>query len=229
MTKYLLLLILPFFLATGCSDGEKEDVPQGMHKVEVVETMNASSYTYMRVEEDDKEYWIAVPQIPVNVGDVFYYTKALEMNNFSSSSLNRTFDKILFVEDISKTPVPANPMSGAANPHAQVMSGKRDIKVEHLQDGKTVEQIYSQKEALSGKEVKLRGMVTKYNSGIMDRNWIHIQDGTGSDYYDLIVTSTDETEEGKTVVVTGTVTLNRDFGNGYAYEVLVENASVKNE
>jgi hypothetical protein len=228
MTKYLLLLFLPLLLVIGCGSQEDENLSEGMHKIEVLETMNASSYTYMRVEEGNREYWIAVPQITVNKGDVFYYSKALEMNNFNSASLNRTFDKILFVEDISKTPAAAaSPMSGMNNPHAQVMGGKKDIKVEPLSGGKTVEQIYSEKESLSGKEVKLRGVVTKYNEGILDRNWIHIQDGTGTTHYDLIVTSTDETEEGKTVVVTGTVALNRDFGNGYAYEVLVENAKVE--
>jgi hypothetical protein len=80
------------------------------------------------------------------------------------------------------------------------------------------------------KRYTIRGVVTKYNPGILDRNWIHIQDGTGFDqYYDLIVTSTDEAAEGSMVIVKGSVTLNKDFGNGYAYDVLVENASVKTE
>jgi hypothetical protein len=229
MNKYLLFFAIPLLLLTGCGDGEKEPLTEGIHKVEVIETMDASSYTYMRVEEGKSDYWIAVPQIPASKGDVFYYTKALEMNNFTSSSLDRTFEKILFVEDLSKSPSNENPLSGAMNPHAQISTGKKNIKVDHLSDGQTIEQIYENRAALSGKQIKLKGVVTKYNSGIMDRNWIHIQDGTGSDFYDLLVTSTDETEEGKTVVITGTVTLNRDFGNGYAYELIIENASVKAE
>jgi hypothetical protein len=229
MIKYLLLFFLPIFLLAGCADAEEENVSGGIHKIEVVEALNASSYTYMRVKEGKQEYWIAVPQIPVNEGDIFYYTKALVMNDFPSSTLNRTFDRILFVEDISKTPASEDPFAGGMNPHAQVRTGKRDIKIDHLKDGQTVEQIYENRDALSGKEIRLKGVVTKYNSGIMNRNWIHLQDGTGSQHYDLLVTSNDETEEGKTVVVSGIVTLNRDFGNGYAYEVLIENASVKNQ
>jgi hypothetical protein len=229
MIKNLLFLLIPMVIFIGCGDSESDIVSEGKHKIEVLEAVDASSYTYMRVEEGKEEYWIAVPQIPASKGEIFYYSKALEMKDFQSPSLNRKFDRILFVEDLSKTSADENPFSGTMNPHAQVMSGKRDIKVESLKGGKTVQQIYSEKGSLSGKEIKIRGVVTKYNSGIMDRNWIHLQDGTGTKYYDLIVTSTDETEEGKTVVVTGTVTLNRDFGNGYAYDVLIENASIKTE
>lgn len=185
----------------------------------------------MRVEDDGNEYWIAVTQMPAQKGDVFYYTKSLEMKNFPSPTLNRTFDRILFVEDISKSLAKEDvKLQSGANPHAQVMSGKRDVKVDHLKDGQTVAQIYEGKDSFSGKEVKIRGVVTKYNPGILDKNWVHIQDGTGSGQdFDLIVTTKDETSEGKTVVVTGTVALNKDYGNGYAYNVLVENASIKEE
>jgi len=228
MKNFLLLVLFSMFFFAGC--GEEEKIPEGMHKIEVLESMNASSYTYMRVDEDGTEYWIAAPQMTVNEGDIFYYSKSLEMQNFSSSTLNRTFDKILFVEDISKTP--GNDIGGTKgmNPHSQVMSGKQNIAIEHLKDGQTVESIYKDKESFSGKPVKVRGVVTKYNPGIMDRNWIHIQDGTGfNQYYDLIVTSTDSVEEGKTIVVEGIVNLNRDFGNGYAYEVLIEDAAIKRD
>lgn len=226
--RYLVLLFFAIFVIQGC--GEKEEIPEGMHKVEVVETMNASSYTYMKVDENGDEYWIAVPQQPAKEGDVFYYSKSLEMQNFSSSTLNRKFDRILFVEDISKSSTPSVPGMGGANPHGQIMSGKQNIKVEPIADGHTVEKVYKDKEVLSGKEIKIRGIVTKYNPGILDRNWIHIQDGSGfGENFDLIVTSTDETEEGKTVVIKGIVALNKDFGNGYAYAVLIENASIKTE
>jgi len=226
--NFILILLFAIILVPGC--GEKEEIPAGMHKIEVMESMNASNYTYMRVDENGEEYWIAVPQQPVNKGDIFYFSKSLEMKNFSSSTLNRTFDRILFVEDMRKSMVQQNPGMGGMNPHSQVMSGKRDVKVDHLSDGQTVEQIYKNKDNFSGKEIKLRGIVIKYNSGIKDRNRIHIQDGTSFDNnFDLIVTSTDETEEGKTIIVTGTVSLNKDYGNGYAYDVLVENASIKTE
>lgn len=230
MKKYLLLLIIGAFLITGCGDGEKENIPEGTHKVEVKQSMNASNYTYMLVEENGDEYWIAVPQMSVKEGDVYYFSKSLEMQNFSSSSLNRTFERILFVEDIRGTEQNTGGMTDAMNPHSQVMSGKKDIKVDHLKDGQTVEEIYKNKQQYSGKDIKVKGVITKYNPGILDRNWIHIQDGTGHEKdFDLIVTSLDEVEEGATVVVSGKVVLNKDFGNGYAYEVLVENASVKSE
>jgi hypothetical protein len=234
MKRYFYFLFLLPFLITGCGEGEKADLPEGTHKVEVIESMNASSYTYMRVEEDGNEFWIAAPQMNVNNGDVYYFSKSLEMQNFSSATLNRTFDKILFVEDIRKTPdmgtAPQGGMNQGMNPHSQVMSGKKDVKIDPLKDGQTVETLYKNKESLSGNTIKIKGVVTKYNPGIMDRNWVHIQDGTGfNDNYDLIVTSTDSVDEGKIIVVEGTVSLNRDFGNGYAYELLIENAKLKSE
>jgi hypothetical protein len=119
---------------------------------------------------------------------------------------------------------------GGANPHSQVLSGKQNVKVDPLSDGQTIEKIFQEKEALSGKAINVRGIVTKFNPGILDRNWIHIQDGTAfNDKYDLTVTSDEEVVEGKTVVVSGTVALNKDFGNGYSYDVLIENATIKAE
>jgi hypothetical protein len=154
MRKYLFSLFVIMIAFTGCADKEeKVDLPAGTHKVEVKETMNASSYTYMLVEENDEEYWIAVPQISAKAGDTFYFSKFMEMQNFSSSTLNKTFDRILFVEDINSTPGKSAAMMGDMNPHSQVMSGKKDITIDHLKDGQTVETIYKNKDSFSGKEI----------------------------------------------------------------------------
>ncbi len=99
----------------------------------------------------------------------------------------------------------------------------------HASDAtKTVEAVNLEKIALSGKTVIIQGHVTKVNNGIMKRNFIHLEDGTGSgDTAHLIVTSTETATVGDNVTITGTVALDTDFGFGYLYPLLVEKATIK--
>ena len=93
---------------------------------------------------------------------------------------------------------------------------------------KTVEAVYMEKTALKGKQVTVSGKVVKVNNGIMKRNFLHIQDGTGKkDTNDLIVTSNQTAEVGDDITITGTVVLDTDFGFGYKYPLLVEKSSIK--
>jgi len=83
---------------------------------------------------------------------------------------------------------------------------------------------------LKDKTVLIRGKVVKYSPGIMGKNWIHLRDGSGSaadNTNDLLVTTTDPTKVGDVVMVKGVVHTDRDFGSGYAYKVLVEEAKLQ--
>ena len=225
----MMFFAVMMFLFAACGSKDKDmdklraDNPN-THVVEVVDQTNASSYTYLKVKEKDKEYWIAVPQMKVEKGEVLYFTKSIEMKNFHSETLNKTFDSVLFVDDISKTPHSA---SGNMS-HPNVQSAKENVKVEPLKNGYTIAKIFDEKESLAGKKVKVKGLVVKYNAGIMDRNWIHIQDGTsGKDGFDLLVTSTNPAQVGQTIIAEGTVAVDKDFGAGYKYSVLLENADIE--
>jgi tRNA U54 and U55 pseudouridine synthase Pus10 len=97
-------------------------------------------------------------------------------------------------------------------------------------DAKTVAEVSTGKAALKDRSVTVRGQVVKVNSGILGKNWLHLQDGTGkaadgSD--DLIVTTTDAAAVGDVVTISGTVRTDVNVGSGYAYAVLVENAKVR--
>jgi hypothetical protein len=97
-----------------------------------------------------------------------------------------------------------------------------------LPEQKTVAALYAEKAKLGGHQVQLRGKIVKVNNAIMNRNFLHLQDGTGEEgSNDLTVTSQDTAEVGDEVVVTGTLTVDKDFGAGYTYPVLLEQASVK--
>jgi len=92
---------------------------------------------------------------------------------------------------------------------------------------KTVAAVYKDKAALAGQTVRVQGKVVKVNNGIMGRNFLHVQDGTGDQSSnDLTVTSKETATVGDQVTITGKVALDRDFGAGYAYPLLVEEASV---
>ena len=237
-SMHRLSIILLVLLAIGFTACEKKEEPkekettqaampaENLHKVVVIDNMNASNYTYLKVKENDSEYWIAVPQMEVQKGETLYFGKSMEMKNFHSEALNRDFDSILFVDHVSKTPNEMATMQG----HPKLTNVKEDVSVKPLNDGKTVAQIYNDKSNLAGKTVRVRGKVTKFNPNIMGRNWIHIQDGTGSsNNYDLMVTSKDIVRVGDVVVAEGTVAVNKDFGAGYSYPVMLEDANVKAE
>lgn len=93
---------------------------------------------------------------------------------------------------------------------------------------KTVEAVHKEMNALKGKQVTITGKVVKVNNGVMKRNFLHIQDGTGGQgTNDLTITSKQTANVGDNVVVTGTVVLDTDFGFGYKYPLLVEKSSIQ--
>lgn len=215
----------------------------------VKETMDAGGYTYVLLASADREVWAAAKQFPVAVGNEVELAGLMPMRDFHSRALDRTFEEIQFVgraavvgENAATSAVaphqsspmqgmPAGhpPISGVGKPAnaAPVASGTVE-KVEAIVDGITVAALFAKKADLQGKLVKFRGRVVKANSGILGKNWLHIQDGTGEQgTNDITVTSpTGIAPVGSTVVIEGTLALDRDFGAGYVYAVIVENAKV---
>jgi hypothetical protein len=97
-------------------------------------------------------------------------------------------------------------------------------------DTYTVGELYAQQGKLNKKKVVVRGKVVKVSAGIMGKNWIHLQDGTGDAVKgnnDLVVTSQDLPESGEVVTASGILAKDKDFGGGYRYAVIVEEAKVK--
>lgn len=92
---------------------------------------------------------------------------------------------------------------------------------------KTVAVLNTSKAALAGQTVSAQGKVVKVNNGIMGRNFLHVQDGTGdANSNDLTVTSKQTAVVGDQVTITGKVVVDRDFGAGYTYPLLIEDASI---
>lgn len=228
----ILLSAIGLFVFTSC-EKEKEEpkvtteqIPTGMHSVKAVETIDVPDYTYINVDENGKTFWIAVPQMEVKKGDALYFSKSMEMKNFKSETLNRTFESILFVEGISK----AMPQQTGMQHPVPTTAREEKINLQKLKDGKTIGEIFGEINKLNGKNVKVRGKVMKYNPGILGTNWIHIQDGTTyQNDFDLLVTSDTPVELGQVIIAEGKVVTNKDIGSGYAYKVVIDKAKVKIE
>lgn len=214
---------------SSCGGSRKEDLPPGTHCVGVIEVIQTSNYTYLQVEEDDNKFWIAIESREAKSGDVLYYSKAMEMKNFTSRELGRTFPSVFFVEDPSD-----KLMKNGEKPSAQSMPpGKREatrqagISVETPKGGISIADLFKNQADYAGKTVLIRGVVVKYNKEIMRKNWAHIQDGTEfSGKFDLTVTSMDSVQVGNTVTFKGIISINKDFGAGYKYDVIMEDATV---
>ena len=104
---------------------------------------------------------------------------------------------------------------------------KKEIKVAPAKGGITIAELYGKKENYSGKTIKIKGQVTKYTPMVMGKNWIHLQDGTDAvGKFDLTVTSAAELKVGDVVTLEGKVSLNKDLGYGYFFDVIVEDATI---
>lgn len=108
-------------------------------------------------------------------------------------------------------------------------AGEKD-SIKKAKDGYTVEELFTKQKELSGTKISVRGKVVKFSGGIMGKNWIHLQDGTGSaGTNDITVTTNQTAQVGKIVLINGTLTTNKDFGFGYKYDVIIEEASINAE
>ena len=207
---------------------KQKTLPPGTHGVIVTEVIQTANYTYYQVDENKNRFWIAVVKSDYKPGDSIYYTQASEQKDFVSKELNRTFPTVFFVSDPSSTLITAvAPARPQPKPQKVEIVQKPDISVTVPKGGITIAEIYKNPENYKGKSVMIRGVVVKLNTQIMGKNWIHIQDGTNnSGKFDLTVTTKDSLVVGRTGTFTGTIVLNKDFGSGYFYDVIMEEAKI---
>jgi hypothetical protein len=212
----------------------------------VVDTMESGGYTYLKLKTASGEVWAAVNKADVKKGSTATVGNAMLMENFESKTLNRKFDRIYFGtlagagSAAAGALPPGHPAVGGpaagdvAAQHAAAAQGPADvgpIKVSKASgaNGRTVAEIYAQKTTLKDKPVVLHGKVVKFLPEIMGKNWIHVRDGSGTAVGkndDMTVTTKDTVAVGDVVTVTGVVKLDKDFGAGYAYPVMIEDAKI---
>lgn len=217
----------------------------------VLEVKQGGGYTYLRLDRGGREVWAAVSRAEVKPGETVTVAGAMEMKKFRSKALDRTFDSIFFGQvqragaRAGEMPAGHPSVGGMPAGHPSVGGKKPDLAASHrlvqgtpvklerpvprAEGGKTIAEIHELRDTLAGKSVLVSGQVVKVTPDVMGRTWVHLQDGSGAvdrHDFDLTVTTGEAPRVGDTITVRGVVAANKDFGAGYRYAVIVEQAKV---
>lgn len=254
--KLSVALLSIFLIMSSCKDKEKytpvkdsDKTPEiesttkptksfkdDVHTVTINEILKTSRYLYINVTEKNniKPFWIATRIIDVKIGGTYFYKGGLLKTNFESKEFKRTFDKIYL---ISSNLVSANHSSDPNFKTKPKVNNKIDIiksaqkivrdskKKETIKGSIKISELVKNAKKYAGKTVQVSGTCSKLNAGIMNKNWIHLKDGS-LDSYDLVVTSDEMIAVGTKVTLKAVVTLNKDFGAGYKYDLILEEATI---
>ncbi len=232
----------------GTSTTESAKAPEDVnvqgskqHTAKALETMNAAGYTYVKVDEGGNVYWVAGPTADVKVGSTVAYIEQMVMQDFTSKSLKRTFDQLMF----ASTLIPAGESSNTAKKDhdcdtcgtdnmaksapangskQKPVEPKEPIKVAKASGSYTVEELYTKKAQLKDKKVKVNAKVVKVSKNIMNKDWIHLQDGTGNgSSSDIVVTAINSNVNvGDVVLAEAVLNTDIDFGYGYFFPVILQ-------
>ena len=253
LVKHLFLLIIFAVLTAqqvGAADTKPKEVPLSG---KVLETMDGGGYTYVLLQNGPEKVWAAIPLTKVKVGQQLSLMPGFEMKNFTSKGLNRKFDKVIFsgglanAEKIEMSPaaikavhqgVPGAPQNQAgakaqaAKAEKPAPAAPKNQKVTKAKgpNAYTIAEIYAKSKKLEKKQVVVRGRVVRVSQKIMKKNWVHLEDGTGSKAKrtaDLVFTTKNLPREGDVVTASGTLYNNLDFGSGYRYSVLIQDAKFR--
>jgi hypothetical protein len=198
-----------------------------IHQVRVLEVINSGSYTYVRLKDGNKEIWAAISAQIIEAGKTYYYKDAFEMKDFQSKSLNRVFESIWFINNFYSSNPMNNPSTNTQNSTSN--SGAKTPEIETPEGAYNLAYIFEHKGELKNQEIIVRGQIMKINLNIMKTNWVHIQDGTSyHGNFDLTITTHDAINFAIDDVISfkGKLILNKDFGAGYQYDYLLEDAII---
>lgn len=232
-------------LPTQSATHEESDPLSGT----VAETMNSGGYSYVHLKKKGGDkVWVAIPQAQIMVGDQMSFKEGLVMTKFESKTLKRNFDKIIFANGIKKhqRPVAATTPALSTTPKvaplttattSAMLGSKAAVNAKEVStvakaQGKnayTIAELYQKVGKLNKKSVTVRGKVVKVTPKIMKRTWVHLQDGSGSQKkgtHNLVITTTSPVKDGDVITATGVLAKDKNFGYGYQYKVLIENAAI---
>jgi hypothetical protein len=221
----LIILVAALVVPVGVHPSYAEEALTG----KVIETMDSGGYTYVHIENNGKKTWVAVPKTKVEKGQNISFAPGAEMQNFESKTLNRKFDSIIFSGGVLGKKAEGETKSPGSKGSAVTVTEKIKVDKATGPDAYTVAEIFKNSKKLEEKKVVVRGKVVKIAEGVMKKNWIHLQDGTGdAGNNDLVVTSDDLPKVGDVVTASGTLYNDKDFGGGYKYKVIIEKGNIKN-
>ncbi len=226
-----------YSLSNEEEQASSQALAQDPHVGKVAETMNSGGYTYILLQTKSNMLWAAIPETKVDVGQDVVLAPGFEMHEYKSPTLDRTFDSIIFSEGLITQ---GGAAAGQGSAHGSAGAQKKTLGSEgakpaakgNIKSDKatganayTVAELFEKRKELDNKDIILKGEVVKVTERIMNKNWLHIQDGTGSAQEgnnDMVVTTMDLPSVGDTVTVKGVLFSDKDFGSGYRYDAIVE-------
>jgi len=226
-----LVLVLGFGALMGVSTWAQQVV---VIKGQVLEVKDVENYTYMLLKTDKGDTWVAVSTAPVINGAAVTIRDAEQMDNFESKVLKKKFPKIFFgkLEQPKLNAAQQAAQIAAAHGEAAKTPVVSDVKVAKASgvDAYTVSELNAKAATLKDKPVTVRAKVVKFSANIMNKNWVHLRDGSGaakdgSD--DILVTTQEVAKVSDVVTVKGVLRTNKDFGVGYIYKVIVEDGKLQ--
>ncbi len=218
--------------STQTSPNTNQSFTDDLHKVVVNEVLPTKRYVYLNVNEGEKQFWIATRKQDVSKGKTYFYKGGLLKTNFESKEYNKVFETVYLVSNLVEENHSNNSgvLNNSNSKPIQATSEKVVIPthteeiIEHKGSIKIAELVKNPKK-YEGKTIQISGKCVKINPGIMNRNWIHLKDGS-KDEFDLVVTSDIFIQEGSIITVKALVSLNKDFGAGYKYDLILENGII---
>ena len=175
--KILVIVVLASLSFQSCKDNKEykklEKAPaqamNSIHEIVVNEVVEGGGYTYLNVEEGKSEYWMAITSSDVIAGETYYYSGGIQMKDFESKQLGKTFDFITFAETVSANKEELSKVDVKSDPHKAVTEAKKDKMIDKMakNDGEIyLEEIFNNKNSYANKEVEVKGIVVKVNTNL---------------------------------------------------------------
>jgi fructose-specific component phosphotransferase system IIB-like protein len=199
-----------------------------VHQVIANDVLQAERYTYLEVTEGARKYWVATAKTEAEKGKTYLYRGGLLKTNFRSQEFDRNFDTIYLVSHIiDAAQHPGGNLTAASGEAIPGNQPTAAVAAVNVKDAVKLSDLFGNKQKYDGKIITVAGKSVKVNNGIMGKNWVHIQDGSQSKgkNLDLTITTNLNIAPGSEVALQGKIVLNKDFGSGYRYDILMEDAT----
>lgn len=227
--KFLTTLLVCFsFSLLNLAYADQKQTDSSRLYGKVTEIINAAGYTYVEVDTDKKKVWAAGPKTSLTIGDMVAFSTGMPMENFHSTAMDRDFPIIYFIGGfITDKDNKATNNASIALPHRQNRQKQEKLVVKDIgkvKGGNTIAEIYTDKQKFNGKTIRVRGQVTKFTPEVMGKNWVHIRDSSTLD--DLSITTDSTVAINDIVVLEGKIELDKNYGYGYEYPLIMESARI---
>ena len=204
-------------------------------KLLVKEVLHSDRYTYLNgVADSGDEFWVAISKNDFNIGDMLAFEDGILKNNFESKEFNRMFETIYLVSKYERLvkisedgSVPSIEKSeNEVKTENSNTSPSKSTTIVNADGSIELSSLLANPRSYKDKSISVYGQVMKVNYNIMGKNWVHIRSQPDDASKDLTITTSEKVMEGEKVKFTGVIRIDKDFGAGYKYDVIMEDAKL---